>query len=1044
MIRWFAAHPTAANLLLILMLAVGAFSAPELKRETFPDYQPVEASITVEYRGATAADVEENICLRLGDALAGVEHLEEFVCRSRDNLADAVATMEAGGESSRFLDDIRTEVDTIIDFPEQARPPVIRELHRDDLVAALAVRAQTSVPHLESYSRSLENRLRRIEGVSDVRFGGLSDRRWEISLSRDELRQYGLSVRDVAATIRKQNVDLPIGTIEGDEQEIQLRFVDQRRDLADLASLPVLRSEAGAEIPLGEIARISERYERPEDRIIYDGQRAIVLQVYKSRADDALDVMAELRAFMEREQASRGDSVSLSITQDMTSIVEDRLQMLVKNGIIGLLLVTLVMSLFFRPRIAIWAVLGLPVAFAGAFFAMNLLGLSLNMITLVALLLAVGIVMDDSVVLSDHIVEQLRRQKSTLDAVTMGAREIMPGVMSSFLTTVAVFGPLSFLAGELGAVLEVLPVVLIAALAASLIEAFWILPHHLKHSADHHDLSENPENETGWHGRFHRGFERFREGVGRVADLAIRRRYVSAAGILVILLGSVGFIAGGNVQMEAMPDIDGDVLEARILMPQGTPLTRTEEVADEVVGGLRKAVAEQLPEQPGGQALVQAIQVRYSQNASANETGPHVATVSVDLLTAEKRATPLDELTRAWEQALPNIDGLVQLNIQEPGFGPAGIPIEIRLADADLDMLKQASLDVQDALHQYDGVYNVIDDLRPGKPQQQLSLAPGAYAMGFTAEDIASQLRTGILGERLTTLQIGDQPIDLVVRQTEAERSQADLLEQAVVISPTGEAVPLKELIEIASVREWAQITRIDGQRTLTVSAHVDVNRNNAKAIVDDFKQSFAPALKKQYPSLEIGYEGQVARSTETGQSIARGLLIGLIGVFLILSYQFRSYIEPLIVMISIPLAFLGAVWGHVIMGYNLSMPSLVGAASLAGIVVNDSILLVQFIKHYRDVEGLDVISAAGKASRDRTRAIFITSSTTIAGLLPLLAETSTQATAIIPLAIAVVFGLLVSTVLILLVLPALYVILDDLGGTSVSQRATTKGNESV
>ncbi len=1030
MIRWFAGHPTAANLLLILFLAVGAFSAPQLIRETFPDYQPVEAAISVEYRGATATDVEENICLRLGDALAGVANLEEFTCHAQDNLADAVAKMEPGGETGRFLDDIRTEIDAIIDFPEQARPPVIRELHRNDLVAALAVRADTSLPHLESYARSLEDRLRRIEGVSDVRLAGLSDRRWEIRLSRDELRQYGLTVRDIANVIRQQNLDLPIGTIEGDRQEIQLRFVDQRRNVDALASLPVLRSDSGAEITLGEIAAISERYERPEERIDYDDQRAVVLEVFKSQSEDALDVMAGLRAFMAEEQASRGDSVALTITQDMTSIVEDRLQMLVKNGIAGLVLVTLVMSLFFRPRLAVWAVLGLPVAFAGAFFAMSLFGLSLNMITLVALLMAVGIVMDDSVVLTDHIVEQLKRQSSTLDAVSIGAREILPGVMSSFLTTVAVFAPLSFLAGELGAVLEVLPVVLIAALAASLVEAFWILPHHLKHSAERHDLTMDPADETGWHGRFHRGFERFREGVGRVADTAIRFRYLTAAGLLIVLLGSVGFIAGGNVKMEAMPDIDGDVLEARILMPQGTPLSRTEEVAKQVADTVRQVGADRENEQPGGHPLVEAIQIRYGQNASANEVGPHVATISVDLLTAEKRGTTLDELTGAWEAALPRIDGLVRLNIQEPGFGPAGIPIEIRLMGDDLDELKAASLDVQTALADYDGVYNIIDDLRPGKPQRQLHLAPGSYALGFTAQEIADQLRTGVLGERLTTLQIGDQPVDLIVRQIDAERSRIDFLEQSVILSRSGDAVPLTELVDVVDAREWARITRIDGQRTVTVSAHVDVARNNAQAIVDDIRTTLAPDLKAAYPSLDIGYEGQVARSAETGRSIARGLLIGLIGVFLILSFQFRSYVEPLIVMLAIPLAFLGAVWGHVLMGYNLSMPSLVGAASLAGIVVNNAILLVQFIKKYRDEDGLDVITAAGKASRARTRAIFITSSTTIAGLLPLLAETSTQATAIIPLAIAVVFGLLVATVLVLLVLPALYVILDDLGGT--------------
>ncbi|AZR81299.1 efflux RND transporter permease subunit [Thiomicrospira sp. S5] len=1027
MISWFANHPTAANLLLILILAAGLISAPNLKRETFPDYEPVEANISIEYRGATAVDVEENICLRLINALSGVNHLEELTCRAQDNLADANAKMKPSGNSSQFLDDLRTEIDTIIDFPERARPPIIRERHRKDLVAAIAIHAQTSLPHLESYARQLEAKLRNINGVNDIELSGLSDRRWEIQVSRDQLQQHGLSIKDIAQTIQRQNIDLPIGTIETNDKEIQLRFVDQRRNVDALSSLPVIRSDSGAEITLGDIANISIRYERPEKRVDYNGHRAIVLEVFKNREDDALTVMADLRQFLREERIKKGDTIFLSITQDMTSLVEDRLQMLVKNGITGLALVALVMSLFFRPRLALWAIMGLPAAFAGAIIAMNLFGLSLNMITLVALLMAVGIVMDDSVVLTDQIVKQLKNTSSTLEAVTLGTRQILPGVLSSFLTTVAVFAPLSFLAGELGAVLQVLPVVLIAALTASLIEAFWILPHHLKQSAEHHDFTQDPLQAPGFYGSFHRGFERFKEKVGRTADLAIRRRYITAASLIVILLGSIGFIAGGNIQMEAMPDIDGDVLEARILMPQGTPLSRTEEVTQQVVEAIQQVENNKF-KRADEKGLIEGIQVHFGQNASANESGPHVATVSVDLLTAEKRTVTLDELTSAWQEKIPTIYGLISLNIQEPGFGPAGIPIEIRLAGSNLNQLKQASIETQNTLKKYVGVYNVIDDLRPGKPQQQLSLTSGTYAKGFTAEEIANQLRTGLLGERLTTLQIGDQPVDLVVRQIQSERSRPDFLEQSIIISPKGSPIPLIELVDIKSVRQWGQITRINGDRTVTISADVDVQRNNAEAIIKDFKNNHASNILNKYPDINITYEGQVARSAETKQSIVRGLLIGLLGVFLILSYQFRSYIEPLIVMVSIPMAFLGAIWGHAIMGYNLSMPSLVGAASLAGIVVNNAILLIYFIKHYRDKEKLDIISAAGKASRARMRAIFISSSTTIAGLLPLLAETSTQAVAIIPLVIAVVFGLLTSTVLVLLVLPALYVILDDVG----------------
>ncbi|MEC7816738.1 MAG: efflux RND transporter permease subunit [Pseudomonadota bacterium] len=1023
MIRWFTGHPTAGNLLLILILAVGLFAAPNLTRETFPDYLPPKVSITMEYRGATAADVEEAICQRLGEALQRVDYMKEVSCTARDNQAQTIASMETRGDMGRFLDDIRTEIEALTDLPEEAEDPVIRELYRTSLVAAIAVYGPMSFSHLEAYTSQLEDRLFAMEGVADVIPVGLSQRQWHIEVSRDLLRQYGLGVRDIARAINSQNLDMPLGNIETDSQDIQLRFVDERRSLQALAELPVIGGAAGAVLTLGDIATITEAHEREEERVDFNGQRAIVLEIHKNRHDDALRVMDSLEAFIDEEKARRGGNVELEITQNMTSIVKDRLQMLVGNGITGLLLVGLVMALFFRPRLAFWALFGLPAAFAGAFVVMALTGLSLNMITLVALLMAIGIVMDDSVVITDNIAQWHADGNSPLEAAAKGTQEILPGVLSSFLTTVSVFIPLAFLAGELGAVLEVLPVVLIAALAASLIEAFWILPHHLKSG-----LGKRREKAPSrFRSAFDNGFENVREKVGQLADRAIRFRYGVLAAMLLILLGSVGLMAGGHVRMEAMPEIDGDVLEARVLMPQGTPLHQTRAITERITSAMLKLNEEYTPDQPDQQALVQNIQTRFNQHAGAGEKGAHVATVMADLLTAELRTVDLATLTDRWYEETGDIPGLIALNIQEPGFGPAGIPIEVRLQGSDLDELKAAVRYLSDEVATYNGTFNVLDDLRPGKPQRTLSLNDRALSLGLTASDVASQIRTGLLGDIVDTVQIGDQHIEILVRQTSAERNTRQFLEDTVITTGKGQMVPLREVADITEERQWAQMTRIDGLRTVTVSADVNGRTTNADAIVADLQSQVFPKVQEQWPEITLQVEGQTARSRETGQSIARGLLIGLLGIFLILSFQFRSYLEPIIVMLAIPVAFMGAVWGHLLMGYNLSMPSLIGAASLAGIVVNNAILLVQFIKSYRE-QGMSAQEAAGAASRARFRAILITTSTTVAGMLPLLAETSTQAMAVIPLVISVVFGLLVSTVLILVALPALYAILEDLG----------------
>jgi multidrug efflux pump subunit AcrB len=433
------------------------------------------------------------------------------------------------------------------------------------------------------------------------------------------------------------------------------------------------------------------------------------------------------------------------------------------------------------------------------------------------------------------------------------------------------------------------------------------------------------------------------------------------------------------------------------------------------------------PEQPNQQALVQNIQTRFSEHAGAGEKGAHVATVMADLLTAEVRTVDLATLTDRWYQEIGEIPGLIALNIQEPGFGPAGVPIEVRLQGTNLDELKAAARFLGEDIARYNGTFNVLDDLRPGKPQRILTLKDSALSLGLNAAEVASQIRTGLLGDIVDTVQIGDQHIEILVRQTGAERNTRQFLEDTVITTGKGQMVPLREVASITEERQWSQVTRIDGQRTVTVSADVNGRKTNAGAIVADLQNQVFPKLRERWPEISLQVEGQTARSQETGQSIARGLLIGLLGIFLILSFQFRSYLEPVIVMLAIPVAFMGAVWGHLIMGYNLSMPSLIGAASLAGIVVNNAILLVQFIKSYRE-QGMSAKEAAGAASRARFRAILITTSTTVAGMLPLLAETSTQAMAVIPLVISVVFGLLVSTVLILVALPALYAILEDLG----------------
>jgi hydrophobic/amphiphilic exporter-1 (mainly G- bacteria), HAE1 family len=1028
-ISYFAGHPTAANLLMVGILAVGLIAAPTLKRETFPEFAPTEVEVRVAYPGATAEEVEQAVCERLEDAVEAVDDVAEMRCEARESLAAMVVEMRDGGDIGRFLDEVRTEVDAIDDFPAEVEAPRVRELGRTDHVVAVAVSGPMTDLDLKSYAEDLKARMLQAGIGSQIRVSGFTERQIRVELSSDRLRQHGLSVGDIAAAIERQSLDLPAGTIRADEQELLVRFADERRRSQEVADLVVIAAPSGAELRLGDIARIEERFEDHESQIIVDGARAAVLEVQKSRAQDSLDVLADVRAFVEEERAAAAPGVRFALTQDVASIVQDRLSMVVLNGLQGLVLVLLTTWLFFRLRYAFWVAMALPVSFLGALFVMSWIGYSLNMITLVALLVAIGLLVDNAVVISENIASKLQQGLAPLDAAIQGTREVAPGVTASFLTTVAVFAPIAFLKGEIGTVLAVIPVVLIVTLSVSFVEAFLILPNHMVQAARRPEPAPSRLRR-----RFESGFVTARDRwLGRLVDASVRLRYLTLGLVGGVMLASVGMIAGGILGFMAFPDIDGDVVEARLLMPQGTPLSRTQAVTDRIVSSLEDVDAELTPLQPEGEALVRHVSLRYGVNADAFESGPHLATVTVDLLGAERRTVTLDEIVERWREALGELPDVISLAFKEPGIGPGGHAIEFRLKGQDLDRLKTAATELTAWLEGYVGTRDLLDDLRPGKPELKLRLRPGATALGIDASAIASQLRAAFFGLTAREVQRDGEAVEIDVRLDEADRDRIDALDDFVVSGRDGAQIPLQVIAQIDEDRGWARLQRIDRVRTVTVRGDVDTRVANANDIIQDTLDRFAPQLSERFPGVSLTLGGQAEDAAETGASLLRGFVVGLIGIFLLLSFVFRSYLEPIVVMATIPLALIGVVWGHLLMGLDLSMPSMVGLASLAGIVVNNAILLVAFIKLHHG-SGMAIAEAAMQASRDRFRPVVLTTMTTVAGLVPMLLETSLQAQVLIPLVASLAFGIFTAAALVLVFVPALYTVLDDMGLAAVSR----------
>ena len=1022
MITYFAKHPTAANLLLLFFLVIGILTLSDIRRETFPDFSPSELQIRVPYPGATAEEVEEAVCRRVEDAIDGVNFVKEIRSEAREGLAVITAEMDDAGDPRTFIDDIDKEVNAISDFPSEVEDPIITELGKTDPVVSIIVSGPMSIPDLKAYCEDLKNRMQEA-GLSLIDIKGFSDHQFRVEVSDTALRRLNMSVAQLADMISAQNIDLPAGAIEAPDRDIMVRFVDQKRSIHELEKLVIKAGKKGAEILLGDVAVIHDTFDLAEDKIMVNGSRGAILNVKKTKQQDTIRIADKVKAFV-KEELQRHPQINLTITQDNSIILIDRMQMLIKNGWQGLILVFLTMWLFFNLRISFWVVLGLPVSFLGAFFFLPSLNLTINMMTMVGLLLALGLLMDDAIVITENIAVHRRRGKRPLAAVVDGVGEVAAGVISSFITTICVLGPLAFIEGQIGKVLKVVPMILILVLTVSLVEAFFILPAHLTHAMH----SYNPGDTN----RIRQAFDKFIEWIreyllGRTIDFLLKWRYLFIGFVIGLFIISLGIVISGKIKVLGFPEIEGDVVVARLLMPQGTPLQRTEQTVKQILYGLSEMNKEFKPGQPGRQDLVVNANVQFNQNDEAYENGPHVATVTVDLLSAENRAGLIDDYIAVWEEKIGPLSDVISLTIGEPGFGPAGRPIEIRVRGKDLDLMKSAVSEMQTWFEQFKGVLNLSDDLRPGKPELKIQLQGGATSLGIDAATIARQLRAGFYGMTAGEIQVNAESYEIDVRLREQDRNSLADLENFNIIPADGRQIPLSTVAQWKEGRGRSRIARHNGMRAVTLRGDLDTRVTNANELLSLFRQDFLPEFSQKYPELQVAIAGESEESGRTQTSMLRALLIGLIGIYMLLTFQFRSYTEPFIVMIAIPLSLIGVIWGHVVMGIPLSMPSLLGFIALAGIVVNDSILLVLFLKNSR-AEGLPVHVAAGQASRSRFRAVLLTSITTVAGLLPLLFEKSLQAQILMPLVVSTAFGLMASTLLVLLVIPCLYQILGDFG----------------
>lgn len=1060
MIKYFTSHPTAANLLMVIILIAGIMSVNGLLVSTFPEFDLGEVEIIVEYPGASPTEVEETVCLLIEDSLEGIPGLDEFELNAKEALAKVTVKMLPGFKFQSFLNDVKTRIEAISEFPDLVDSVTVQEKNSTEPVISIAVSADLPLSDLKLEAEQIKRELLEVEGINKVQIQGISKHYLRIRLSENKIRALGLDPQTIATKVFSQNIEMPGGIVKTTNTEYLIRYSDKRKTIDNLKEITILTAPSGTRISLGMVAEIEDTFEPFDIRTTFNNKPAILLSIEKNDKESSTKVFDTAQKFLIDKQASLPHGVSISFTRDYASLVKDRLDMIKTNGVQGFILVFVVLLLFFKPNQSFWVAAGLPVSFAGAFFFMNQFGISLNMISMVGLLMAIGLLMDDAIVISENILAKKTSGLSVYNAVIAGTAEVLPGVASSYLTTICVFGGLMFLDGDLGRIFSDMPTVLLIVMSVSLIEAFLILPHHLfasfskesdkntekdnsinsseKDNSDRSSEKNNSDKSSNFHNFIEKVFKKIEIKIlVPSVKFCIKHRYAFIGTLIFVFLLSAAMMAGGILKFSALPEIDGDVMEARLIMPSGTPKNITESNVKKIVESLKLVnikKTEELKAHGLNESFVKNYTVRYGINADTNETGGHLATITADLITAEKRTGRLDDAIDLWRYLTKTLPGAETTSFKEPFFGPAGKPIHIRLYSNNFKTLLTSADKITQVLKNYSGIHDVIHDLRLGKPELQIKLKPSAEMLGISATEISRQLRASFYGVEGLTLYENEEARELAVELSRYDQNKLSVLDDLKIISSDKRKIPLYELVDLKSTRGLSQISRVNRKRCVNIYAEVDKTKANVIEVLGELKKGPVKTLLEEKQDLRVEFKGEAETMGDVRPSMLRSIILGIIGIFIILSFQFKSFKEPIFIMGAVPLALIGVVWGHIIMEYNISMPSMVGFISLAGIVVNNSILMVQFIginmkkskNHNGVTKGLSLSEAAVCAASQRFRPILITSMTTVAGMLPLLLEKSLQAQILIPLTISVIFGMTISTVLILYFIPAIYSIVDD------------------
>jgi len=1027
-IAWMARNSVAANLLMWVLIIGGVLVGLQIQQEVFPEFDLDFVQVLVPYPGASPAEVEQGIILAIEEAVRGLDGVKRVTSNAFEGSGVVLIELLIGTDGSKAQQDMQNAIDRITSFPEEAERPIVSLLSRRREVISLMVYGDQDLRVLHRVAEQVRDDLLQDPRIVLVEPGGIPPLEISIEVPLATLRAYDLTLEEIAQEVGRGAVELPGGGVKTKTGEVLLRTAERRDRGQEFADIPIVSRRDGTEIRLGEIARIIDGFADTDEAAFYHGKPAVELKVYRIGDQTPVEVADAVKAHAAEIDERLPPGMGVAVWRDWSEIFRDRMGLLLRNARLGLVLVLLLLGLFLEVRLAFWVTMGIPISILGSLLLLPLFDVSINMVSLFGFIVTIGIVVDDAIVVGENVYENRQQGMPLLPAAIRGAQWIAWPVTFSVLTNMVAFLPIFFVPGTMGKIFRCIPSVVVCVFFVSLMESLFVLPSHLGH-----------QRGTGDRG-FWALLRRIQNPISRMLERAIvhhykpalmaclRNRYVTVSAGLAILVLTIGFDKAGYIDFTFFPKIDSERVSAGITMPYGSAVEETRAVQARVVEAAEKVLARH-----GGEKITRGI---FTQIGSASESrgggrgtsqggGGHLANVQVYLVPSDQRALTAAEFSREWREEVGEIPGTESLTYKYSLMGGSGPSINVELNHKNLRVLEQAATELADTLRSFQGVRDIDDGFSLGKPQLDFKVRPEARSLGITATMLGRQVRSAFYGAEALRQQRGREEVKVMVRLPEAERKNEYNVEELLILTPGGGEIPLREAATVTRGRAYTEINRADGRRVLNVTADVVPGAANATKVLEVLEGGFLPELMARHPGLTYSLEGEQRWQRESLDSLGTGLILALIVIYAMLAVAFRSYVQPIVVMSAIPFGLVGATLGHLIMGYDLSLMSMMGMVALSGVVVNDSLVLIHATNENRE-KGYTALESITAAGARRFRPILLTSLTTFCGLAPMIFETSVQAQFLIPMAISLGFGVLFVTFIALLLVPSLYMIVED------------------